>query len=99
MSRWTEARETRSEQATGDSPHRLGESKSSLPITPRRSAASRGIWDALAAFFDFLSEHGKHLRTSNVIESRSRRYDSPGRFDPAFIRAICRSAASRRASD
>jgi transposase-like protein len=40
-------------------------------------------WERLTAYYDFPSEHWKHLRTSNVVES-------------PFSRVRLRTAASRR---
>jgi putative transposase len=36
---------------------------------PKAVAKLDKDWDALTAFYDFPAEHGRHLRTTNPIES------------------------------
>ena len=49
------------------------------PWYPKAVTVLEDDWDRMVTFYDFPAAHWKHLRTTNVVESRSLRYGSARR--------------------
>ena len=62
------------------------------PWYPKAVKVLEDDWDRMVAFYDFPEDHWKHLRTTNVVESRSLRYGSGRRrrSDSSGSRALRR---------
>ena len=62
------------------------------PWYPKAVDVLEDDWERMVAFYDFPEDHWKHLRTTNVVESRSLRYGSGRRrrSDSSGSRALRR---------